>query len=789
MAPISPQHRPGCARLGIARLNAFRLNVAEPIIGAYINGALAALRIEGASISQILNEQVDTANFRTKFGTPAPVAGQRIEVYQAEKGFKGQIFGGHIIETTGLYEKKPDNVAYDLRCIDPTWLLNRQKVLAYYLNKSATAIVLDIVATKTRGVTTRNVAPGLPVIDAITFTNENVADCLTAVCRRIGAYWYLDYQNDLHVFFNEANVANAISDGQPHGSADHQITEDLSQVATRIIARGGGVGASVEIQPGATELPVEEGTDKNWYAATGGQVEVGPQVLTYAGVRGRGGAGAFVGTGNAPSGAPIPAPAGGSTHTFGATYQYAVSFTTATGETLPGPLASILIQNIVMNPPLAPSARTRGPGSYPPGALSPGGSSFRFMFQVGYVGGAMGPGGAISPVYTWDGNDWEIYIGPQSYVAGGVWYPAIESSFVAPVNWIMVHRSDNGGPWMGAINYLPSSYFGSAAGWYGGNCQGYSSGGGPYPLPPSGFGGVLVRGIPTSNQTAVTGRKVYRTVANGSALKLAITIANNTLTETTDPTTDAGLGAAPPAADTSGIKDEGQVTPGSTSFPVSSTTPFAADVGPSGGGGWVRVGNLPVRYTGIGSGTLTGVPATGVGSISAAVRYGTQVLVQPRLFGIPPSGAGAIIYPIKRGDTVTIRLWTQDDLACEVMGYRLGGTGHDGIIEEIISDSRFDLIELADHMAATLAERKDPHVTVTFTSRDPSLEVGHTVAINISKPPISGTFRIQRVTFSEIAITGGLARTAPLRRIEATNKLYTFADLLRQLRGRESGVP
>ena len=629
MAPVSPYHRPGCARLGVARLKAFRLNVYEHWQGGYINNQPAPLRIDGASISHALNEQADTANFRTR--GIVPVAGQSIAVYKGEISASKQLFGGRLIETTAIYEKKPANVAYDLRCIDPNWLLNRRKVLAYYVNQSATAIVVDISSRFCRGITTRAVAAGLPIVDAITFTNESPAECFTAICQRIGAYWYVDYTNDLHVFFNEADVANAISDAQPHGSAEHQITEDLSQVVTRVIGRGGGVGVAVEASPGATELPVEEGTDQPWYSPSGGLAEVGPQVLTYSGIRGRGGAGAFVGTGNAPSAPVTPTPYGGTSHTYGATYGYAASFTTAAGETLPGPVASILIQNLVINAPTSPTGRSRGAGSWPPGAITPGNSTIQYAFQLGYTNGANGPLGPVSPVYTWDGYDWEIYIGASQNVAGGQWYPELEpSGFVAPVNWVRIWRRDNGGGWM-VVNYLPSSYFGSAPGWWGGNAQGY--GGVQVPPAATGAGSVNVIDLPGSTLTAVTGRKLYRTTANGSALKLLATIANKTDTTYYDAIADGALGVAPPASDTSAIKDEGQVLEGATTLPVSSTVPFSDDVGPSGGGGWVRVGSLPVRYTGIATGILTGIPATGVGSITATIRYGTQVLVQPRLVG------------------------------------------------------------------------------------------------------------------------------------------------------------
>ena len=106
-----------------------------------------------------------------------------------------------------------------------------------------------------------------------------------------------------------------------------------------------------------------------------------------------------------------------------------------------------------------------------------------------------------------------------------------------------------------------------------------------------------------------------------------------------------------------------------------------------------------------------------------------------------------------------------------------------------MSDSRYGAVELLAHMRAVLAERKDPRQVVTYVTRDDSHEVGRLVTIALTTPPISGTFRIQRVTFGEIAIGGGANPTRPKRTIEATNKLYTFADLLRRLRGREGGVP
>jgi hypothetical protein len=780
----SHAHVDGCARLNIARLNAFRLNVYEPLSFAIINGADRSrnVRIEGAAVEHVLNDAPDTAHVRVHGFVPR--AGWPLALYHGDTSTELQLFGGRILETTLLYESRKQNIAYDLQAIDPTWLLNRRRVLAAYFNQSATAIVLDLVTRFTSGITsTAKVVAGLPVIDAITFTNETVATCFTAICERIGAYWYLDYGGALHVYLQEVPDAHPITDADPRGASDFQLSEDLSQVVTRVIGRGAGVGAAVDVAAGATEIPIDLGDQQNFYGTGGGLAEVAAQRITYGGVRGLGGVGAIIGTGNAPTGAPAPSPAGGSSHTVGATYGYAATFTTASGETLPGPLAAITIKTLTMAAPLAPSARSRGAGSYPPGMLSPGGTSIRFMLQIGYVGGAMGPGGAISGPYTWDGNDWELYIGPSAAAGGGYWYPAIEPSFVAPVNWIMVHRSDNGGPWLGAINYLPSSYLGSAPGWWGGNCSGYSSGG-TYPLPPTTFGSVIVKSLPVSTAGGVTGRKLYRTSANGAALKLLTTIANNTATEYGDTITDAALGAAPPSLDTSAIKDDGQVLAGAAVLPVSSTTPFAPEIPSDTAGGWVQVGNLIVRYTGIGTGTLTGLPATGPGALTATVRYGAQVLRQPRLVGVT-----GLTQAIRKGETVTIRIELLDAQAAYDFAVRIqaGSTG-EGWVEEVYSDSRMTLTELESYGRALLADRKDPRLTLRFVTRDTSVRVGRLITVNISQPPISGTFRVQRIAFDEIAISGGLARTEPRRTVEASNKLFTFADLLRRLRGREGGA-
>src|SRR5262245_26511897 len=108
MAPLSPNHREGCARLGRARLKAFRLNVYEAWTSGSVNGVPnpgggqpgTGLRIDGASIQHVLNDAPDTASFRARGFTP--MAGQTVQVYSGDKAASNMLFGGRILETTIL---------------------------------------------------------------------------------------------------------------------------------------------------------------------------------------------------------------------------------------------------------------------------------------------------------------------------------------------------------------------------------------------------------------------------------------------------------------------------------------------------------------------------------------------------------------------------------------------------------------------------------------------------------------------------------------------------------------
>lgn len=793
MASLAPTHIAGCARVGIARLNAFRLNVYEPITIVRIDGADPStgpgtgLLIEGATVQQQLNEQVDTASFRARGWTPK--AGQRIAVYTGDAVTPFQMFGGRILETKRSYLSKSaaPNVYTDIQCIDPTWLMGRWKVLGSWTNLSATAIIWDIVSRFTRGVTLNNLQGGLPVIDAITFTNESVPQCLTTVCSQIGAYWFIDYAGDLHVFTVADTTATPITQAAPGPSSDHALAEDLSQVATRIIGLGGGVGATVDVAVGRTEIPVALGQGQiAWYPTSGGIVQTAAQRLTYTAVRGDSGKGALLGTGNAPTSKPALVPTVGAGLGTG-TYQYAVTNITAAGETMVGPAGSV--QTGLGNPTISAFTVRASPYVANPTQYTPN-ANIQWRISILYDGGTNSTSPQTGFVNT--GNKYpEVGVGPLAIdPVTGHQYPSwLISRCPARIVQIVFYRTTNGGTTVYTWDVMNGVSEG-VNGWLmltGDVAEADLPFQGGYPAASSGAQNRVTVTMPASPSSSVTQRGLFRTAVNGSAL---LRLANIPVATTSylDTNADSALTTAPPATDTSALREDGQILVGATEMLVTDVTPFANDGGAT--GGWVQLGNLPVRYSGITGSKLTGIPTTGVGSITSVVRYGTEVLVHPRLVGIPAAGAGAIVTPIRQGDTITLRMEVQDDAAALALAQRFGSSDlYDGLVELVVSDSRFGPTELQANIRATLAERKDPKLTLTYATRDPSNEVGRLVTINLTTPLITGTYRIQRVTFTEIAIAGGARLLQPKRLIEATNKLYTFADILRQLRGREGGVP
>jgi hypothetical protein len=311
--------------------------------------------------SDAINNTPVTLTF-TAYGW-VPIEGADVVVTLGSKNNLQRQFGGTILSTRHRYAKKPvdRNMLYDVSCIDYTWALDRRKVSGNYTNASVAAIAASLMTSAPAGYTLR-VDPdiGAERLDQITFTEQSLTGAFAQLAKRVGGDFLCDYLKVVHLFFeNTALTAPRIVNAVHPTLQTIDWTRDLSQVATRILGNFGGSNALDQIGPGETLLPVETAA---WYLAAGGVVLVGQQRVTYAGLD-AGGGGSLVGPGAAPTGTPNASLLPGAGVDVG-THDYAVTFKTTNGESIPGPRLTVPV-GVFLPPATAPTAGTPTAGSGP----------------------------------------------------------------------------------------------------------------------------------------------------------------------------------------------------------------------------------------------------------------------------------------------------------------------------------------------------------------------------------------------------------------------------------------
>ena len=449
----------------------------------------------------------DNAAFNTALGsTPSyPInPGAPVEIFLGFADADHLIFGGQIVtreQFAELDRDKPAHVRYHVTCTDYTRRLNKRKVLKAYGQQSATAIVLDVIASFAPTITTVNVAPGLATITGgITFTFEEVSRALSRIAEKIGAYWFVDYVGDLHFFVGtEAGTEPApLVPGADF--ANLKIRADLSQVRTRIVVEGNGTTTRAACAVGATSIPIVDGTPFN--PAGGLAVADGAARFAYASAQVGGGAGAVVvGPLQAP-GAPVAANAAGVGGLLAGAYLWAVTFMASSRESERGALSNAVTIPAVPAPAAAPTC-VLGPGV---GAILVGTYRYRVTFQTA---------------------DGETTAGPNSANIS-----VSEVIFPAQVGNLSATTGGNMAP--GFYNYGVS--FTTATG------ETIPQGGGTGVTLSGGNNAVQVTTMQVSTDPRVTGKKLYRTDPTYySGYRLVAALAAN-VTAYKDTLAGAGLG-------------------------------------------------------------------------------------------------------------------------------------------------------------------------------------------------------------------------------------------------------
>lgn len=582
----------------------------------------ARVRAGSVQVHDVLNDAPNTCSLVLE-GT-APSEQQPIRVTLQDGSPERLLLAGTLQTVDVSYQGDPPQPVYVCTAIDDTPRAQRRLPFGAWTSVSATTVVEELVAAFAPDFTTTHVEADLPPITIFLDGSEGLAGALTQVTKLVGGYYYWD-DGDLHLFTTESDDSPDPIDAThpPLDDPPIRVTRDPSQVRTRVYGKGHGEAVLADLAAGETIVPIADATMFN---PAGGQAISETQRFVYTGVD-RGGGGSFVGGGVTPSTALTPTASSGSGIEAGA-HDYAYTWVTAAGETKPSPLQSVIL-GVVPTPTVAPTvyAETR--------------------YWTTQAGLAVGDVVDVGVSYS---ADFYNSVGPTAILTGGSitvplsdngmgpalihWAFAGEPAAGALAQYAQVWWRKNGGSWnrqypVAVRTAQDTSIFSSTGGF----------GGASPTVQQAALGGIAI------GPTGTTQRKVYRTAAGGTQLKLQQTIANNSATAgVLDTTADASLGANAPTSDTSGLSTEdGQVNAGSTSLPTTSAAPFNA------AGGWARLsGDQTIRYHGISGNTLTDIPTSGPGALVSTVSYGAPVVAAPSLTGVTGSAvlAPALTDPI-----------------------------------------------------------------------------------------------------------------------------------------------
>jgi hypothetical protein len=564
-------------------------------VGGVHVGTLPADSLEkivgGLTITDALNDQPNRCTFRVR--GVVPKIGSDVIVTIGSKNNADRLFAGQILNVSHGYVGTPANYWHDVNAIDWTWGLNQRLVARRWTATSATTIAIDLVTAGAPGYGTRYIAAGLPALDEFTTTNEELSSSLTALARRIGGYWYVDYARQVHLFVNdEPHVTPPSIVNATHATlTDLVVDRDGSQLVTRVYVEAGGAAALAEVRPGETIMPI---ATASWYEAAGGVVMSGPQRIRYGGVL-VGGGGSLVGPGAAPVVAPVGLVVGGSGIEPGE-HAYAVSYVTAAGESLVGPRLTLIVGTIAPPPALTIGSQLLGVGP-DPGCHSWAATFVTATGETTIGAGAVatipdapvplaaptpgtpGFGGAIPPGTYYYGVTFQTPSGESLMSPASLPVTMIQNAMAPPSTGPVPGTPTTGGS-MPPAEYAYAVTFETATG------QTTAGPSGPWITLTAAFNAIPLTHIPTG-PTGTIARQLYRTQSGGGLMFLT-RIADNTTTAYTDTAPFSALGGPPPATNTTGSW--------TTSVPLSVATgpagTTARRVYRSGGGAYGHVGTI-----------------------------------------------------------------------------------------------------------------------------------------------------------------------------------------------------
>ena len=713
-----------------------------------------------------------------------------------------RIFAGSVVDVSQTWEEIKANNLWFVSCKGPTRLMEKRRPFGSFENTPADQVVKWLVQNWTEGFTTNHVEENLQPI-SITFEGlETVPQCLTRVKQMTGATGYVDYDYDVYFFVNE------LEDLLPPEPLDNNSTYlttlppptrriDLSQVRTRVFVKGYGTSVPIDI-PAIWPLafiPLPTGEDVK-FSLTGG-LAISKHIRMQYGIVRAGAAGARVGSSNKPTTAPSTNPTVGTGLSSGV-YGYAQTWVTAAGETTPSPTQFITVSDQPVAPPTIPPEVEWDPyGPLRPIGIGPHWMDPNADYRYGYTFRAGAAETTISPITEITTTDSSAGSGDPPISLRMRIHRGIRISQPPPGFDIQFYRSEGDettlyrmtGPSDGCALDTPDFYHDAYSPDTEDDTPFLSEGSKALlyyldtsKVPPATNDSILARvkvGSLAVGPTGTTARRIYRTEPDGSQLKLLVEIPNNLAGQEYNDVGTAVLGANVPTSNTSGLvlETEGVIDAGSTTIPVTDINKFA----PSSEGGIARIGTQYVKYGSATNDLLTGIPASGFGSLQNQINLGDEIENMPVLIGVEKIGGGQIEGALKAGDPINIFVQVDDVPAQTALGLLerdKDGNPTDGIREYMISDERIREDTAISWGQADLSLFKQAIVSIEYVTRDVKTRSGKTVEIDLPAPTSwVGALTIQDVSISEIDISPGLW---PKFTVSAGSIKFDLEDLLRR---------
>ena len=152
-----------------------------------------------------LNARIDTCTFETrKYGSDKdwkPVVSDTVQVLDG--GTK--IFAGVVVKVTEKLEGAKLQ-KFKIKCKDWTHYLDKRLVVERYTDTAVGVIINDIITNYTSGFTVANVDCDI-LVDSIAFNYVTVSEAIQMLAEQVNYNWYVDYDQDIHFFPSNAELA------------------------------------------------------------------------------------------------------------------------------------------------------------------------------------------------------------------------------------------------------------------------------------------------------------------------------------------------------------------------------------------------------------------------------------------------------------------------------------------------------------------------------------------------------------------------------------------------------